>query len=79
MGSALGSAKRSLEANQMADTLTFTLRLYDPLEKKDATKSASWVSVEIVREDLTMDEGHFIEKYVRPSLGQLKQLALTTL
>jgi hypothetical protein len=59
--------------------LTFSLRLHDPDEKRDASKSSSWVMVNVSREDLTMDEGHFIEKYVRPSLKELKQLQLTSL
>lgn len=61
------------------DTLTFTLRLHDPAEKKDAAKSTSWVVVKVAREDLKMDEGHFIEKYVRPSLKEITQLELTSL
>jgi hypothetical protein len=61
------------------DRLTFTLRIHDPLEKKDPAKSTSWVTLQIPREDLNMDEGHFIEKYIRPNLKELKLLALTSL
>ena len=59
--------------------LTFTLRLHDPDEKKDAAKSTSWVVLSVPREDLNMDQGHFIEKYVRPNLAKLTQLELTSL
>lgn len=61
------------------DTLTLTLRLYDPNEKKDSAKSTSWAVVQVDRADLQMDQGYFIEKYLRPNLVQLKQLELTSL
>lgn len=61
------------------DRITLTLRLHDSAEKLDAAKSSSWATIEVAREDLKMDEGHFIEKYVRPNLKQLQQLQLTSL
>lgn len=59
--------------------ITLTLRLHDAAEKHDAVKSSSWATIEVERDDLKMDEGHFIEKYIRPHLKQLKQLALTSI
>lgn len=56
------------------DTLTFTLRLHDPAEKKDASKSTSWVVVKVAREDLKLSKDAFVAKYVTPNLGELKQL-----
>ena len=57
--------------------LTFTLRLHDPDEKRDASKSSSWVTVNVSREDLTMKKEDFLAKYVAPNLAQLGQLHLT--
>jgi hypothetical protein len=59
------------------DTLTLTIRLYDPQEKKDATKSACWAVVKVARVDLEMPAAQFIQKYIQPNLGSLKQLKLT--
>lgn len=59
------------------DTLTFTLRLHDPAEKKDVAKSTSWAVVEVPREDLKMSLVEFGEKYLAPMLKQLTQLELT--
>lgn len=59
------------------DTLTFTLRIHDPAEKKDAAKSTSWVVIEVQREDLKISQAAFIEKYVAPNLQKLVLLHLT--
>ena len=59
------------------DTLTLTIRLHDPKEKKDATKSATWTIVKVSRPDLSLTAAEFVAKYVTPNLGNLKQLKLT--
>ena len=56
------------------DNLTFTLRLHDPKEKKDAELSTSWAVFEIPREDLGLPPAQFIDRYIVPGLAQLKQL-----
>ena len=61
----------------MNDLLTFTIRLHDPAEKKDAAKSTSWFVCQIPREDLKMGKDAFIAKYILPNLAQLKQLELS--
>lgn len=61
------------------DKLTLTIRLHDEMEKTDKDKATSWVVAAVAREDLQIDEGLFIEKYLRPALRQLKQLQLTSL
>ena len=58
------------------DTLTFTIRLYDPKEKEEVAKSTSWAVFQIPREDLKMPAADFLAKYVTPALTQLKQLEL---
>jgi hypothetical protein len=59
------------------DTLTLTIRLHDPQEKKDATKSACWAVVKVPRTDLAISASEFMQKYIQPNLGSLKQLKLT--
>lgn len=59
------------------DTLTLTIRLHDPLEKKDAAKATSWVVIEVDREHLGTSEDEFIERYVRPALPQLRPLKIS--
>lgn len=49
------------------DTLTLTLRLHDPLEKKDPEKSTAWAVVPVVRADLALPLDEFFAKYVRPA------------
>lgn len=62
----------------MADTdLTLTIRLYDPLEKKDHTLAASWAVIKVPREDISLSPADFVAKHVVPHLSQLKQLKLT--
>ena len=57
--------------------LTLTIRLYDPLEKEEPDKAASWVIVNVLRADLTISKAAFIEKYALPALLQLKNLKLS--
>jgi len=59
------------------DVLTLTLRLHDPDEKRDATKSTSWVVLNLPRADLAMKQDDFLAKYITPNLAQLKQLQLS--
>jgi hypothetical protein len=61
----------------MADALTLTLRLHDPLEKKDHEMSASWAVIEVDRMDLNLSAQAFVTKYIAPHLTKLKQLKLT--
>ena len=56
------------------DTLTFTMRLHDRAEKKDAAKCTSWATVEVARADLKLSQADFLAKYVVPNLGKLTQL-----
>jgi hypothetical protein len=59
------------------NTLTFTLRLHNPAEKKDAAKSTAWSVIEVPREDFKLPKADFLAKYVEPGLAQmLQQLAL---
>lgn len=60
----------------MPDTLTFTVRLHDPAEKKDAAKSTSWAVVEIPRDDLALSKAEFFAKYVSPAMDKLILLKL---
>lgn len=59
------------------DDLVLTIRVHDPLEKKDHTLSASWVTVRIPRADIGMATTGFLGRYIRPALKQLKNLRLT--
>lgn len=61
----------------MPDTLTFTVRLHDPAEKKDAAKSTSWAVIEIPREDLNLPKAEFFAKHVSPALDKLILLKST--
>ena len=54
------------------DTLTLTLRLYDPKEKKNAKIRASWVVVNVPRADLTMQPVDFAAKHLLPAVPQLE-------
>jgi len=50
------------------DVLTFTLRIHDPAEKKDAAKSTAWSTVPVFRSDLSLPLDEFIAKYVKPAI-----------
>jgi hypothetical protein len=56
------------------DTLTLTVRLHDPKEKKNALMSASWVVVKVPRADLQLAAGAFAAKHIVPNLGSLAQI-----
>ncbi len=58
----------------MPDTLKLTVRLFDPKEKNDAKLSASWASVDVPREDVTMQPVDFAAKHLLPLVEQLEQL-----
>ena len=59
------------------DSLTLTIRVFDPQEKVDATMSACWVVVKVDRADVQMPASDFISKYVTANLQSLKNLKLT--
>lgn len=56
------------------DTLTLTIRLYDPKEKKNAALAASWVTVEVLREDLRLSPEDFAAKHITPKIAELEQM-----
>jgi hypothetical protein len=53
------------------DTLTLTVRLHDPKEKLDASKSTSWKTAEIPREDLGLTPEEFAAKWLAPQAAEL--------
>lgn len=57
--------------------ITLTFRLHDAAETQDNSKSASWVTVQVDRADLTIPKAEFIAKYIEPNISGLKQLELT--
>ena len=62
---------------QPTNILTFTIRLHDPDEKKDAAKSTQWVVCQMPRADLKMPLDAFIEKYIKPNLKVISLLELS--
>ena len=46
------------------DMLTLTVRLHDPKEKRDRTKSAVWHTIKIPRADLALGEAEFLAKHL---------------
>lgn len=56
------------------DTLTLTLRIHDPAEKKDAKKSTVWIVAEVSRDAIGMTQADFIEHYIRPALPQFEPI-----
>jgi len=58
----------------MADELTLTIRLHDPLEKVNAKLSASWVVIKVERADLKLPLAEFAEKYIAPRLAEIEHL-----
>jgi hypothetical protein len=54
------------------DRLKLTLRLHDPRERKNAKLVASWVTVEVVREDLKLAPADFAAKYLLDAITQLE-------
>lgn len=57
------------------DSLVLSLRIHDPLEKKDHSKSTSWVVVQVPREDLKLSPEEFIEKHIKPAALNLRNSA----
>jgi hypothetical protein len=57
--------------------LSLTIRLYDPDEEKDPSRSAAWITVPVPREALTMSKQNFLDTIVSPALAKLKTLHLT--
>jgi hypothetical protein len=55
------------------DFLKLTVRLHDPKEKKNAKLSASWVVIDVAREDLQMSPADFADKHLLPAVDQLEQ------
>lgn len=58
----------------MANILTLTMRLHDPDEKKDATKSAAWVTELVPRIDLDLPVDEFVKKYITPNWPKFEVL-----
>ncbi len=56
----------------MDDTLTLTVRLHDPKEKKNANLAACWVVIEVPREDLALSPPEFAAKHLLPAVSQLE-------
>jgi len=59
-----------------ADTLTLSLRLHDPLEKKNARLSASWVVLQVPRADLDLAPEDFAAKHLVPRVKELEHFAV---
>jgi hypothetical protein len=57
---------------QPTDTLTLTLRLWDPKEKKNAKLAASWVVVQVPREDLQLQPVDFAAKHLMAAVEKLE-------
>lgn len=60
----------------MADELTITIRVHDPLEKKDAKLSAYWV-VEKIDRSVIGTSAEALAKQLVPLLQKLENLKLT--
>jgi hypothetical protein len=60
----------------MADELTLTIRVHDPLERHDPSLSACWATVKIDRAAIRLPMDVFIQQFVAPALKQLKNLNL---
>jgi len=54
------------------DTLTLTLRLWDPKEKNNPKLAASWVTVQVPREDLQLSPPEFASKHLLEAVAQLE-------
>jgi len=61
----------------MADELLLTIRVHDPSEKTDASKSACWQTVKIDRASIDLPAATFAVKFIVPVLKQLKNLRVT--
>jgi hypothetical protein len=58
------------------DNLVLTLRVFDPKEKQDATKSACWATVKIDRAAISLPEDVFVQQFILPMLKEIKNLKL---
>jgi hypothetical protein len=58
------------------DRLKLTLRLHDPKEKKNAKLAASWVVIDVPREDLAMSPEDFAAKHIVPRVVELEHFAV---
>ncbi len=58
------------------DDLVLTIRVHDPIEKKDASKAACWTLVKVPRADANLPAAEFIAKYIHPELSKLGNLSL---
>jgi len=56
------------------DRLKLTIRLHDPMEKKNAALAASWITADVPREDLALATADFIAKHITPKIPQLAQI-----
>jgi hypothetical protein len=59
------------------DSLTLTIRIWDPNEKHDSTMSSCWAVVKVDRKDTKMPVADFVAKYVTAHLQSMKNLKLT--
>lgn len=59
----------------MADELTITVRVHDPLEKKDPSMSACWATAKIPRDNI--GKAAPLAAILMALLKQLKNLKLT--
>lgn len=56
------------------DNLTLTIRLHDPKEKKDAGKSAIWITASVPRSNLTLSDQEFIARHIQPAVAKFKDV-----
>lgn len=55
-----------------ADDYTLTIRVHDPLEKTDHTKSAEWVTISLKRGEIAeMTQQDLIDRYLKPAVANL--------
>jgi hypothetical protein len=54
------------------DRLKLTLRLHDPKEKLNAKLAASWVTIDVPREDMAMAPEDFATKHLLGAVAQLE-------
>lgn len=58
----------------MADTLTVSVRIHDPQERKNAEKSTRWVILEVPREDLQLSDEDFLAKWIAEAVAHIKKI-----
>jgi hypothetical protein len=58
------------------DRLTLTVRLHDPKEKNNSKLAASWVVIDVPREDLAMPPEDFAAKHLVPRVKELEHFAV---